>query len=113
MVGDFIEINRAIVLLFFLPLQSDLSLSLSLSVSLCIEFWARLGIDGIFLDGLERFAFGKDDWVPTRVANWENVFEKYGTTDNKRILMTSYKFAKHLTEADTDNRKDALKHIGT
>ena len=83
-----------------------------MSVSKCIEFWARLGIDGIFLDGLERFGFGQDDWVPTRVADWENIFEKYGTTANKRIIMTSYKFAQHLTESENVKREEALKHIG-
>ena len=90
--------------------KGTLSLELKQAVERVIQFWAAHGADGIFLDGLEHF--GADKWVGTYLSNWDSVFKKYGTTDNKRILMASYHFISNLMESENDAAAKAMKHIG-
>ena len=90
--------------------KGALSLDLEQAVARVIKFWAAHGADGIFLDGLEHF--GSDKWVGTYLSNWDSVFKKYGTTDNKRILMASYHFISELMRSENDAANKAMRHIG-
>lgn len=90
--------------------RGALSLDLEQAVARVIRFWAAHGADGIFLDGLEHF--GSDKWVGTYLSNWDSVFKKYGTSDNKRILMASYHFISNLMGSENDAATKAMNHIG-
>lgn len=90
--------------------QSDsLPLDQEYQVSKNIEFWAKLGADGIFLDGLEQF--GSDVYISRTVSQWSTIFEKAATSPNKKILMTSYLFAQNLKSSKNAEAGEALSHI--
>ena len=100
-----------LTLLVQVPIVGDtdgkvLSLGLQHHVDMAIQFWMQLGADGIFLDGLEDFTANK--WVAKQITSWEGLLDRYGTSENKRILMTSYKFAKTLS-ANQDVPEDVIR----
>ena len=86
-----------------------ISLDLQQDVSKAIAYFMQQGADGIFLDGLEHF--GSDRWAAEKVKIWRDMLDQYGVTNNSRILMTSYKFAKNLEKANNAKADEALKHI--
>ena len=89
--------------------QGKITLELQQDVSRAIQYLMQMGVDGIFLDGLEHF--GSDIWVAEKVKIWRDVIDQYGITNKTRILMTSYKFAHNLEKASNAKAEEALKHI--
>ena len=80
------------------------------AVERCVEFWAKIGADGVFIDGLERFAGDKS--IATYVEVFDKVFSSHAATSNPRVIMTSYKFAHALQLAEAAEAEHALSHIG-
>ena len=77
-----------------------------------IKFWISHGADGIFLDGLELFDVNV--WVAQKISYWHGLLDRYGPHAlYPRILMTSYKFAKELTDNVDDKKSvdEALEKI--
>jgi hypothetical protein len=72
-----------------------MQLPLEQAVGRAVGHWGKQGADGIFLDGLENFAH--DEFVGKHISSWDVMFTKYGTTKNKRILMTSYRDGRKST----------------
>ena len=89
--------------------KGEITLELQQDVSKVIQYLMKQGVDGIFLDGLEHF--GSDIWVAEKVKIWRDVIDQYGITNRTRVLMTSYKFAHNLEQANNAKSEDALKHI--
>ena len=73
-----------------------LDLDLQHDVDKAIEFWVSQGADGIFLDGLEHFR--PDKFLAQQISYWHSLLDRYGTSLKTKILMTSYKFAKKLSD---------------
>jgi len=73
-----------------------LDLDLQHDVDKAIEFWMSQGADGIFLDGLEHFR--PDKFLAQQISYWHSLLDRYGTSLKTKILMTSYKFAKKLSD---------------
>lgn len=80
--------------------DNSLTLELESKVDSAIRFWISNGADGIFLDNLD--AFQVNVWVAKKIAYWHGLLDRFaptsGPNSKRRILMTSYKFAKLLTE---------------
>ncbi len=79
-------------------------LELDHSVSRAVVFWAGCGVDGIFLDGLERFLSprGEADLLARYLGVWETLFEQSATTDNERVIMGSYDLVRRLEKEGKD-----------
>lgn len=92
--------------------SNDLTLELDFAVSKHIAFWSGLDVDGVFLDGLERFS--SDALIANTLSKWQLLLTKVKTgRSQEKIIMTSYKFAENLHE-DEDKEKDRetiLSHI--
>lgn len=81
--------------------DNSLTLELEGEVDAAIRFWISAGADGIFLDNLD--AFQVNVWVAKKITYWHGLLERFAPsstseTSKRRILMTSYKFAKLLTD---------------
>jgi len=82
--------------------STKLDLEMEHYVDDAIRFWISHGADGIFLDGLETFDVNV--WVAQKISYWHGLLDRFTsstgseTTTYSRILMTSYKFAKELTD---------------
>lgn len=90
---------------------AKIDLDLQHSIDDAIHFWMKCGADGIFLDGLETFE--ANIWILQQIGSWHSLLQRYGNTDKSpRILMTSYKFAKQLSDTIPGEEADqALKYI--
>jgi len=91
---------------------TTLDLDLQHDVDKAIEFWVSQGADGIFLAGLEHFR--PDKFLAQQISYWHSLLDRYGTSAKTRILMTSYKFAKKLSDNQhipEENRGQALQLI--
>jgi len=92
-----------------------LDLELEHYVDDAIKFWISHGADGIFLDGLE--IFDVNVWVAQKISYWHGLLDRYSSKglepSHPRILMTSYKFAKELTDNVDDKKavEEALEKI--
>ena len=94
------------------PNDTTLDLDLQHDVDKAIEFWVSQGADGIFLAGLEHFR--PDKFLAQQISYWHSLLDRYGTSSKTRILMTSYKFAKKLSDNQhipEENRGQALQLI--
>ena len=92
--------------------KSQMSLALEHNVDEAISFWMKLGADGIFLDGLENFK--TDKYMAKKIANWQELLERFGTSKRSKILMASYKFAHSLTynpDIPDEVAQEALDHL--
>ena len=89
--------------------EGKLSIELQHRVEDTIKFWAEQGVDGVFLEGLERF--GADSWVGRIVERWHDILQRYGNNVTEKVLMTSYSFAHKLSESGNTEGRDALKFI--
>ncbi len=87
-----------------------ISVDLEHAVTRVIVHWAELGVDGVFLDGLEHFA--GDAFVADALSHWDAQFSKFAVTPNKRILMASYLFIHNLQEERNADAEAAMRHIG-
>jgi hypothetical protein len=79
---------------------------LSHAVTKAVKFWATTGVDGIFLANLENFA--AESIIKTHLSMWNETFEKYSTSPNKRVLMASHKFIEGLKES---TQEAVLSHL--
>lgn len=86
-----------------------LSLDVQHAIGKAIAYFGERGVDGIFLQGLEEF--GADTWIDVAIEGWKVVLDRFGTSPNKRILMTSYKFARSLDEAKNPKLANSLSHL--
>ncbi len=88
-----------------------MTVDLEYAVAKVIEFWANLEVDGLFLDGLEHFA--GDPFIASSIKKWDDVFAKYGPGGgrNRRILMTSYRFAHELAVRGNEGSNEAITHF--
>ena len=73
-----------------------MSLSLIQNVTRAIKTWAELGVDAISLVGLEHFA--QDPYLANTAENWKTNFEKYGSSENRKVLAASYLLPQRLFE---------------
>ena len=85
--------------------STNLDLDLQHDVDKAIEFWVSQGADGIFLKGLEHFH--PDQFLAKQISYWHSLLNRYGTSPQTKILMTSYKFAKKLS--DNENIPETIK----
>lgn len=76
-----------------------MSLSLIQNVTIAIKNWGEVGVDGISIVGLEHF--GKDPYIATTAASWKTNFIKYGTSQNTKILTTSYLLPQNIEAFET------------
>ena len=85
------------VQIFVVPDDTNrLSLDIEHRVNLAIEFWTKLGSDGIFLHGLQFF--DTDVWIAQKITSWHSLLDRFDQDhERSKILMTSYVFAQHLT----------------
>ncbi len=73
------------------------------SITKAIRYWAKIGTDGIFLDGLEHFV--DEQLFDTYLGVWNDVFKKYARTKNRSAFMCSYDFIRVL-EKKYEERND-------
>ncbi len=88
-----------------------MTVDLDYAVAKVVEFWTNLGVDGLFLDSLEHFA--GDPFIASSVEKWDDIFVKYasGNGSNRRILMTSYRFAHELSVRGNEDSDKAIAHF--
>ena len=91
--------------------STTLDMELEHQVDYAIQFWIESGADGIFLDGLE--SFDVNIWVARKISYWHGLLDRYAINETlSKILMTSYKFAKDLTEkVSEEDASEALAKI--
>jgi len=108
---DFFESvhNANLTIIIQVPIVSlnnstKLDLEMEHYVDDAIRFWISHGADGIFLDGLE--IFDVNVWVAQKITYWHGLLDRYTSSGStySRILMTSYKFARELTD-NVDDKK--------
>ncbi len=74
-----------------------ISIDLDYAVKKMLLFWAQLGADGVFVDGLEAYA--KDVYLANALDTWKTSFKQYGTQNVDHAFMTSRTMA-DLAEAE-------------
>lgn len=76
--------------------RRNMSMELKQAVERAIKYWAKLGVDGISVIGVEQFA--SDGWLVEESSDWKMVMDKYGTSINEKILTTSYLLPQKVEE---------------
>jgi len=54
------------------------------AIMTAVVTWAKSGVDGISIVGLEHFS--RDPFLPGNVRTWSTKFQQYGTSPNTKIL---------------------------